>query len=257
EETGLHYNRYRYYDPASARYLQPDPLDCLADSNRYHYPSDPLGTIDPQGLQGLMVLNGDPGDKSLDHKGAWMAGQAQNHVFPNRTGYGSGTTGDLLDPNLNLSNVSHVVINAHGSPTSIAVGRPGLWARIRRRMPWNASYTAGSMTGKQLAALLKAKGFTGKVTLTSCSTAGEAGKNPNFAQELADGLGQGSEVVAWDEEIIVDYRTGRACTVWNMGGIIPGMDKDLWTKKRDQTWGTMPESYGRWTFKHGQAPVPG
>ncbi len=26
EETGLHYNRHRYYDPDTGRYLTPDPI---------------------------------------------------------------------------------------------------------------------------------------------------------------------------------------------------------------------------------------
>ena len=52
-ETGLHYNRYRYYDPAAGRYLSADPLGQLDsdDSNLYVYAwNDPISWYDPFGL---------------------------------------------------------------------------------------------------------------------------------------------------------------------------------------------------------------
>jgi RHS repeat-associated protein len=49
EETGLHYNWHRYYDPAIGRYLQTDPIgDGL---NLYAYcNNDPVNFMDPMGL---------------------------------------------------------------------------------------------------------------------------------------------------------------------------------------------------------------
>lgn len=49
-ETGLHYNRFRYYDPASGRYTTPDPLGLLGGPNRYGYCRDPILGRDPLGL---------------------------------------------------------------------------------------------------------------------------------------------------------------------------------------------------------------
>ncbi|MEU6073716.1 DUF6531 domain-containing protein [Micromonospora sp. NPDC047074] len=49
-ETGLHYNRFRYYDPATARYLSPDPLGLAGGPNPTAYVDDPLTTSDPLGL---------------------------------------------------------------------------------------------------------------------------------------------------------------------------------------------------------------
>jgi RHS repeat-associated protein len=263
EETGLHYNRFRYYDPISARYLQPDPIDTLTNPNRFSYPLDPLGAIDPLGLN-LLVLNADPGDKTNTNYDLYASsGQLTNlPKFRGVDGYappGSppGQVGNLLDPNLgSLTNYDHIVIHAHGSPTSIAVGKPGLWARIRRKLP-GGRYISGSMGGKELAALLKSKGFAGKVTVVACSTGGSNGSKKNFAQELADGLGAGSEVVAWDEAIIVDPNTGRGAATWNMGEAVRSIDEKMLHATRGQTWDTMPESWGRWTFKSGQPPVPG
>lgn len=50
EESGLHYNRYRYYEPESGRYISADPLKLIAGLNVYQYVPNPLGWIDPLGL---------------------------------------------------------------------------------------------------------------------------------------------------------------------------------------------------------------
>ncbi|MDO5288795.1 MAG: RHS repeat-associated core domain-containing protein [Pseudomonadota bacterium] len=54
EETGLHYNHHRYYDPyLTVRYTQADPLGLLAGWNRFAYVSgNPINFIDPEGLKG-------------------------------------------------------------------------------------------------------------------------------------------------------------------------------------------------------------
>lgn len=50
-ETGLHYNRARYYDPDEGQYLTPDPLGTPDGPNPYAYAAfNPLGRVDPDGL---------------------------------------------------------------------------------------------------------------------------------------------------------------------------------------------------------------
>jgi RHS repeat-associated protein len=50
-ETGLHYNRYRYYDPGLGRYLQSDPIGYRgSDVNLYAYCTNPLTGVDLFGL---------------------------------------------------------------------------------------------------------------------------------------------------------------------------------------------------------------
>ena len=50
-ETGLHYNRQRYYDPARGEYLTPDPLGTPDGPNPYSYVRyNPLKYVDPDGL---------------------------------------------------------------------------------------------------------------------------------------------------------------------------------------------------------------
>jgi RHS repeat-associated protein len=50
EESGLHYSRFRYYDPTTGRYISQDPLRLLAGLNLYAYARNPTGWIDPFGL---------------------------------------------------------------------------------------------------------------------------------------------------------------------------------------------------------------
>ncbi|MGE3630417.1 MAG: RHS repeat-associated core domain-containing protein [Sandaracinaceae bacterium] len=50
-ELGLHYNRFRYYDPALGRYLETDPLGLRGGRNLYAYTNNPLTQLDVRGLE--------------------------------------------------------------------------------------------------------------------------------------------------------------------------------------------------------------
>lgn len=49
-ETGLNYNRNRYYDPQVGSYASKDPLGIFPSENIYDYAPNALGWIDPLGL---------------------------------------------------------------------------------------------------------------------------------------------------------------------------------------------------------------
>ncbi len=49
-ETGLHYNRFRYYDPNCGRFINQDPIGLAGGNNNYLYVPNPTGWVDPFGL---------------------------------------------------------------------------------------------------------------------------------------------------------------------------------------------------------------
>ena len=49
-ETGLHYNRYRYYDPNLGRFIGKDPIGYAGGLNLYTYAFNPVQWMDPLGL---------------------------------------------------------------------------------------------------------------------------------------------------------------------------------------------------------------
>lgn len=53
EETGLHYNRFRYYDPDCGSYISADPLGFQNGPSPYTYARDPIHERDPYGLKFL------------------------------------------------------------------------------------------------------------------------------------------------------------------------------------------------------------
>ena len=55
-ETGMYYNRHRYYDPQQGRYITQDPLGLRGNWNLYMYTSNPIQQIDPLGLYNLYQL---------------------------------------------------------------------------------------------------------------------------------------------------------------------------------------------------------
>ncbi|WP_437325256.1 RHS repeat-associated core domain-containing protein [Sorangium sp. So ce381] len=57
EETGLCYVRYRYFDPKTARFLTPDPLELLGSRNLFAFDGSPTTHVDPLGLSCVIIGN--------------------------------------------------------------------------------------------------------------------------------------------------------------------------------------------------------
>jgi len=49
-ETGLHYNRHRYYDPDGGNFISQDPIGLMGGVNLYRYAPDTINATDPLGL---------------------------------------------------------------------------------------------------------------------------------------------------------------------------------------------------------------
>ncbi|MEZ2577539.1 RHS repeat domain-containing protein [Buttiauxella ferragutiae] len=61
-ESGLHYNRFRYYDSETGQYISADPIGLLGGVNPYGYVPNPLRWVDPLGLCKTLTSNTDPSE---------------------------------------------------------------------------------------------------------------------------------------------------------------------------------------------------
>ncbi|MGQ5490379.1 RHS repeat-associated core domain-containing protein [Thauera sp. ZXT1-4] len=87
-ETGLHYNRARYYDPAAGQYLTPDPLGTPDGPNPYAYAAfNPLRYVDPDGLI-LFAFDGTGNSDDLNDPA--MDGNSLSNVVHFARAYDSG-----------------------------------------------------------------------------------------------------------------------------------------------------------------------
>ena len=75
-ETGLHYNRFRYFDPDLGMFISRDPIGLMGGSNVFQYAPNPTGWIDPLGLKNYR-------DKFWDRAGQANRSKYQvHHMFP-------------------------------------------------------------------------------------------------------------------------------------------------------------------------------
>ena len=117
EETGLHYNRHRYYDPSSGQFTTQDPIGLLGGMNNYQYAPNPTGWVDPLGLSCkenkyflAKKMDTEYGGEELGFAKAWQglpfdveveylmseADRAQYEIFV-KDGLLHNSTGSLLD----------------------------------------------------------------------------------------------------------------------------------------------------------------
>ncbi|MHA0917687.1 RHS repeat-associated core domain-containing protein, partial [Kosakonia cowanii] len=155
-ETGLHYNTFRYYDPAGGCYTQMDPIGLLGGLNTYTYVVDPLGWVDPLGLSSC-VLGRNMGARSGD-------GMANHHLIPEEL---------IKDKNFKpiFERLRKIGWNGDGASNGIFlpgsreladnIGLPGHWsnhnqytAAVRSRLTQLASQ-ANRMSDTQLALGIK------------------------------------------------------------------------------------------------------
>jgi RHS repeat-associated protein len=110
EETGLHYNYFRDYDPTTGRYLQQDPIGLDGGINTYSYANaDPNKYIDPTGEAGIKNIiqlpwvggggGGGGGPRGVGGGGGGLTGGvSRTPVTKREPTIGGGGTLDKLSP---------------------------------------------------------------------------------------------------------------------------------------------------------------
>ena len=145
-ETGLHYNRFRYFDPDIGRFISQDPIGLHGGNNLYQYAPNPSGWVDPLGLSGNCVCM--PVKKAVNSNLPHAVERAvERGVYPdaksateglkdlsNQIGKKGWPEGSIIDP-------------AHADRVLVPVGNNGM-----------AAYQVGSNGTAKLKTILIAKG---------------------------------------------------------------------------------------------------
>jgi RHS repeat-associated protein len=190
-ETGLFYNRYRHYDPAAARYLQPDPIGVNGGWSLHAYTTMPLQSSDPLGLgtrytiperEGTqhIMMSDDPKLLKLTSVGGSPNEEAGYHRFTGATQEVVQAAGQGLPRFMGeagsgqLANTPQLIIETHGRPGTVSYYNPSTGRRER-------------INGRQLARRLKERGFSGdRIILVVCHATEPGAGGTSVAQDLAD-----------------------------------------------------------------------
>src|SRR5690606_21217477 len=82
-ETGLYYNRFRYYDPQAGQYVSQDPIRLSGGSKLYAYVHDPVTWTDPLGLKGGCEKYGDIPQEHHARYDRYLARNPEKVLAPN------------------------------------------------------------------------------------------------------------------------------------------------------------------------------
>ncbi|EDU6202898.1 DUF4105 domain-containing protein, partial [Salmonella enterica subsp. salamae] len=91
EESGLHYNRHRYYSPGQGRYITQDPTGLKGGWNPYQYPLNPIHKVDPLGLKTLILVGGATTGNPFGHAALAFSGHGV-YSYGTNTKFGSKAT---------------------------------------------------------------------------------------------------------------------------------------------------------------------
>ncbi|UOO78255.1 RHS domain-containing protein [Neisseria sp. Dent CA1/247] len=88
EETGLHYNLFRYYEPDCGRFVNQDPIGLLGGDNFYEFALNAVNWVDTLGLRRTFGQRiGDFGERSLMK---YLKGTGYREVFSVQNASGNG-----------------------------------------------------------------------------------------------------------------------------------------------------------------------
>jgi RHS repeat-associated protein len=112
EETGLHYNLNRYYDPDTTAYISADPLGLWPAPNPHRYVENPLAWIDPLGLAAYKVVHENDAGRFGDlDPGVPGDGLTPHHMPQAALGFTSRDDGGAIV----MTHADHVLTRTYGA----------------------------------------------------------------------------------------------------------------------------------------------
>jgi len=162
DETGLHYNRYRYYEVSTGAYVSQDPIRLLGAINTYTYAKNPHRWADPWGL----ILDG-VADAMPTSAGVYHIEAGAEHY----TGSGVNILQRLSDPDhpaKNLLNNPDVMVTTYPVDLGTAAGDNRMtnhilrgYEQTRMDLETNVPRTNGSLNKIRAAAEGRVDEFAG------------------------------------------------------------------------------------------------
>ncbi|PVL83820.1 hypothetical protein C4797_19840 [Salmonella enterica subsp. enterica serovar Weslaco] len=123
DETGLHYNLFRYYAPECGRFVSQDPIGLNGGINLYAYAPNPLSYIDPLGLCKKFAGKGSPAERARNYRSTGQVGGKRNIATSNYNINGQTGTADALSGmNTNNSPFLHTPADGSRKFTTFEVG---------------------------------------------------------------------------------------------------------------------------------------
>jgi RHS repeat-associated protein len=148
-ETGLYYNRFRYYDPDAGVYISPDPIGVSGGLRPYAYVDDVLVAFDPFGLVSDNKKMGDAAEAAardeLAAEGKEVLGSMENN---------SGHGVDLVVRDKQTGKLEVVEVKANGSPLNPDQKKGADWFaqnRAERCMQGEGAWKSPKGDSKKLA----------------------------------------------------------------------------------------------------------
>ena len=83
EETGLHYNLMRYYEPEAGRFVNQDPIGLLGGENLYAFAPSTQAWVDPLGWAYWKKGTPKPAGWRLPRDGTWAGERGHSRFTPN------------------------------------------------------------------------------------------------------------------------------------------------------------------------------
>ena len=151
-ETGLHYNRFRYYDSDVGMFISRDPIELLGGFNVFAYAPNPVGWIDPWGLSGCSNYSNNLGNHGEKIAMKYLSGTGYSRVFSvqNRSGNGLDIVGLRADGKFDIFEVKSSMKGKFSLSPRQATGSGFAQTVLMKDVPNKGGYFMKDLSGNEV-----------------------------------------------------------------------------------------------------------